>query len=92
MIGAVYCELFIYEAQSLKDKRSVIKSITTRLKQRLNVSCAEIDYHEMWQRSKIAIVTVSTDKKMAEKELERALSLIDQMSELERTVTNYEWL
>ncbi|WP_096199402.1 DUF503 domain-containing protein [Bacillus sp. FJAT-45350] len=92
MIGAVYCELLIYDANSLKEKRSVLKSIITKLKQRYNVSVAEINHQNVWQRSEIAIVTVSTDKAVAEKELQRALALIDGVTELERTVTNYEWL
>ncbi len=92
MIGAVYLEVLIYNAQSLKDKRSVIKSIITKLKQRLNVSVAEINHQDVWQRAEIAIVTVSSERKVAEKELQRALALIDGMTELERTITNYEWL
>jgi len=92
MIGVVYVEVFIYEAQSLKDKRSVLKSMTTRLKQRLNVSVAEIAHQDVWQRAEVAIVTVASEKKVAEKELQRALALIDGIQALERTVTNYEWL
>ncbi|WP_209122345.1 DUF503 domain-containing protein [Alkalihalobacillus sp. BA299] len=92
IIGAIYCELLIYDAQSLKEKRSVLKSLITRLKQRFNVSVAEIGHQNVWQRSEIAVVTVSSDRKVAEQELERVLSFIDRMTELERTVTNYEWL
>ncbi|WP_216827948.1 DUF503 domain-containing protein [Alkalihalobacterium elongatum] len=91
-IGAVYCELLIYDAQSLKDKRSVLKSLITRLKQRFNVSVAEIGHQNVWQRSEIAVVTVSTTKNVAEQEIDRVLAFIDRMTELERTVTNYEWL
>ncbi|MFV8827192.1 DUF503 domain-containing protein [Alkalihalobacterium sp. APHAB7] len=91
-IGAVYCELLIYNAQSLKDKRSVLKSLITRLKQRFNVSVAEIGHQNVWQRSEIAVVTVSANKNVAEQEIDRVLSFIDRMTELERTVTNYEWL
>lgn len=91
-IGAVYCELLIYDAQSLKDKRSVLKSLITRLKQRFNVSVAEIGHQNVWQRSEIAVVTVSANKNVAEQEIDRVLSFIDRMTELERTVTNYEWL
>ncbi|MDE5412923.1 MAG: DUF503 domain-containing protein [Bacillaceae bacterium] len=91
-IGAVYCELLIYDAQSLKDKRSVLKSLITRIKQRFNVSVAEIGHQNVWQRSEIAVVTVSANKNVAEQEIDRVLSFIDRMTELERTVTNYEWL
>jgi uncharacterized protein YlxP (DUF503 family) len=92
MIGAVYCELMIYDAQSLKDKRSVLKSLVTKLKQRYNVSVSEINHQNVWQRSELAIVTVASDKTVADKELQRALAFIDGITEVERTITNYEWL
>ncbi len=91
MIGSVSCECLIYDAQSLKGKRSVIKSIITRLKQRLNVSVSEVGYQDLWQRTEICIVTVASDRVVAEKELYKALALIDSTPEIERTITNFEW-
>ncbi|MFB4162709.1 DUF503 domain-containing protein [Alteribacillus sp. JSM 102045] len=92
MIGVVHCECLIYQAQSLKEKRAVLKSITARLKQRLNVSVAEMDYHNLWQRTAISIVTINQERQIVEKELQTALEIIDRMPEMERTVTEYEWL
>lgn len=92
MIGSATCECLIYDAQSLKQKRSVIKSIITRLKQRLNVSVAETNYHDLWQRTEISIVTVSNDRAVCDKELQKALAMIDGIPEIERTITNIEWL
>ncbi|WP_026674242.1 DUF503 domain-containing protein [Alkalihalobacterium bogoriense] len=92
MIGVVYCELYLYSPQSLKEKRSITKSLITRLKQRFNVSVSEIGYQDVWQRCELAIVTVASDKTVAEKELGRAMALVDSTPELERTVTSYEWL
>ncbi|RSL33209.1 DUF503 family protein [Salibacterium salarium] len=92
MIGAAHCECLIYQAQSLKEKRAVVKSITTKMKQRLNVSVAEMDYHDLWQRTAITIVSVNRDSTILEKELQKACELIDRVPELERTVTEFEWL
>ncbi|MCL7746508.1 MULTISPECIES: DUF503 domain-containing protein [Halalkalibacter] len=92
IIGFVRLELLIYDAQSLKEKRSVLKSIQTRLKQRFNVSVAETDHHDVWQRAELALVTVSNDRTVCERELQKALSLIDGEPKAERTVTDYEWL
>ncbi|MCT8139859.1 DUF503 domain-containing protein [Anaerobacillus sp. CMMVII] len=91
MIGSVTCECFIYDAQSLKGKRAVLKSIITRLKQKLNISVSETDYQDLWQRTEISIVTVSSDRVVAEKELNKALAMIDATPEIERTITNFEW-
>nr|WP_157801064.1 DUF503 family protein [Bacillus solitudinis] len=92
MIASVRCELLIYNTNSLKAKRSVLKSIQSRLKQRYNISVAETDFQDIWQRAELGIVTVSNDRVVCERELQRALALIDSEIEVERTVTNYEWL
>ncbi|QOY34517.1 DUF503 domain-containing protein [Anaerobacillus isosaccharinicus] len=91
MIGAVTCECLIYDVQSLKGKRAVLKSIITRLKQRLNISVSETAYQDLWQRTEISIVTVASNRVVAEKELNKALAMIDSTPEIERTITNFEW-
>ncbi|HYK74682.1 MAG TPA: DUF503 family protein [Pseudoneobacillus sp.] len=92
IIGLAECECFIYDAHSLKEKRAVLQRIITRIKQKYNVSVAEVDYQDLWQRTKIAIVTVASVKVSAEFELQNALKLIDSFPEIERTITDLEWL
>nr|WP_254124407.1 DUF503 domain-containing protein [Neobacillus citreus] len=92
IIGAAVCECIIYDAHSLKEKRAVLQRILTRLKQKFNVSAAEVDYHDVWQRTKIAIVAVTAARVSTEHELQNALKLIDSFPEIERTVTEMEWL
>ncbi|KYG35018.1 DUF503 domain-containing protein [Alkalihalobacillus trypoxylicola] len=92
MIASVRCEIFLYDVHSLKEKRSILKSILTRLKQRYNVAVAETNFQDTWQRAEVSVVTVGTTKAVCEKELQRALSLIDQEPLVERTLTDYEWL
>lgn len=91
MIGSVTCECLIYDVQSLKGKRAVLKSIITRLKQRLNIAVSETDFQDLWQRTEISIVTVASDRVVAEKELNKALAMIDCTPEIERTITHFEW-
>ncbi|MEC2073148.1 DUF503 domain-containing protein [Alkalihalophilus marmarensis] len=92
IIGSVRCELLIYDVHSLKEKRSVLKSLQTRLKHRFNLAVAETNFQDVWQRAELSIVTVSNQKVICERELERALKFIDIESEAERTLTTYEWL
>ncbi|KZZ82810.1 MULTISPECIES: DUF503 family protein [Bacillaceae] len=92
MIGFVHCEWMIHDSFSLKDKRSVMKRILTRVKQQYNVAVSELDYQDSWQRAKIGIVAISSDKTHTEKELNRVLAFIDSFPEIERTLTVYEWL
>ncbi|WP_078547049.1 DUF503 domain-containing protein [Litchfieldia alkalitelluris] len=92
MIGLVECECIIYNSSSLKDKRAVLQRIVTRLKQKYNVSVAEIDFQDTWQRTKLAVVTVSSSRQVSEKELNNCLKLIDSFPEIERAITEFEWL
>jgi uncharacterized protein YlxP (DUF503 family) len=69
-IGVLTLELQISEAHSLKDKRHVVKSLKDRLRTKFNISVAEIDYQDTWQRSVIAAVTVSGDHGRAEQVLQ----------------------
>ena len=63
IVGLVACECIIYDAHSLKDKRAVLQRIMTRLKQKFNISVAEVDFQDTWQRTKIAIAVVSSARK-----------------------------
>lgn len=92
IVGLALCECIIYDAHSLKDKRAVLQRILTRLKQKFNVSVSEVDYQDVWQRTKIAIVVVTSKQVMTERELQNALKLIDSFPEIERTITRFEWL
>lgn len=92
MILYAEIECKMYEGQSLKQKRSIIKRIMARLKKDLNVAITELDYHELWQRTKIGVVTISTERTHAEQVIQEALRIVDTFLELERTITNIERL
>ena len=68
-IGVLTLELRLENSHSLKEKRHVVESLKTRLRNKFNVSVAEIDYQDLWQRAAIAAVTVSSDHVHAEKVL-----------------------
>jgi uncharacterized protein len=65
-IGVLTLEIHIEDSHSLKDKRHVVKSLKDRLRDRFNVSVAEIDHLDSWQSSVVAVVTVSRDRVRAE--------------------------
>ncbi|UAC49990.1 DUF503 family protein [Bacillus aquiflavi] len=92
MIGSAVCELIIYNAHSLKEKRAVLQGILTRLKEKFNIAIAEVDHQNVWQRTTIAVCSVSSSKVQVEKELQRVFNFIDSFPEVERTMTEIEWL
>jgi uncharacterized protein YlxP (DUF503 family) len=91
-IGVVTLELRLENAHSLKEKRHVVESLKDRLRHKFNVAVAEIEYQELWQRSAVAAVTVSSDRVHAEKVLrgveEEAAALLG----AELTGATVEWL
>ncbi|WP_226681304.1 DUF503 domain-containing protein [Sutcliffiella horikoshii] len=92
MIGYLECDCMIYDAQSLKEKRAVLQRVMTRLKQRFNISISEIDHQDVWQRTKIGIVSISSSKSITEKELQKVLDYLDSFPEMERAETSLDWL
>ena len=59
IVALLSVELHIPDANSLKAKRMVLRRVKDRLK-KFNVSVAETDHHDLWQRAALAIVAVST--------------------------------
>ena len=62
-VGLLTLELHIPDAQSLKDKRQVLRSLKDKLRRDFNVAVAEMEHHDSWQRSVVGIVTISNEEK-----------------------------
>jgi uncharacterized protein len=62
MIAFLTLELRIEAAQSLKDKRQVVRSMKDRLRSSFNVSVAELDSSSLWNRATIGVVSISDSR------------------------------
>lgn len=82
-VGLYECTCRIFGSNSLKEKRRVLKSVLTKIRNRFNLSVAEVDYQDDWQLAKIALVGVGSSKKLVEQELRRASYLLESTGELE---------
>ena len=76
IIGLCSVELHLPEAQSLKGKRQILKSLTVRLRNRLNVAVAEIDEQNLWQKAILGIVCVANESGVVNGILDQALNVI----------------
>jgi uncharacterized protein YlxP (DUF503 family) len=74
---------------SLKGKRQILKSITTRLRSKFNISVAEVDDHELWQLATVGICCVSNNKRYTNEVLSKAVDFIVN-SRFEVEILNYE--
>lgn len=66
VIGVRSWELHVPGAHSLKDKRSVIKSLKDRMHNEYNVSVAETGRHDSWQSAELTACLVASDRRHAE--------------------------
>jgi uncharacterized protein YlxP (DUF503 family) len=62
MIAFLTLDLRIEAAQSLKDKRQVVRSVKDRLRASFNVSVAELDASNLWNSAMIGVVSVSDSR------------------------------
>ena len=65
-VGILQVEVHLPNAQSLKEKRSVLNSLKDQLRGRFNISVAEVDANEMWQRATIGIATLGSSRGYAQ--------------------------
>jgi uncharacterized protein len=76
IIAACQIRLRLYGIHSLKDKRSVIKSLLARLPRHFNVAVAEVDENDSWQTAVIALVTVGNEAAHLHALLEKATAWV----------------
>lgn len=76
-VGVGQVELYIPESGSLKSKRFVLKSIKTKIRNKFNVSIAEIENNDKWQRSSLGLAVVSNDRKIVDSTLNQVFNFIE---------------
>jgi hypothetical protein len=65
-VGILSVELHFPEAGSLKGKRKYVKSAKAQLQNRFGASVAEVDHHELWQRSRLTLSCVAREHREVE--------------------------
>ena len=78
-VGAGLIELHVHGSQSLKQKRGVVKSIIQRLRNRFNISVAEVDGQETWQRAVLGLAVVGHDAEGVRKRLGGAVEFVESL-------------
>ncbi|GEK92197.1 DUF503 domain-containing protein [Alkalibacterium kapii] len=90
ILMGVEVTLLIFDSYSLKEKRSVIKSILRRTENRHHLSAAEVGDMEMHNKSVLGFGIVSNNRTLCRKRLEAVLSEIEANYEVE--ILDYNWL
>jgi uncharacterized protein len=72
---------------SLKEKRHVVKTLTTGIRSKFNVAVAEVDHHDLWQRTAIGVAAVAGEQYHARRVLHEVERLVDRWAEVETIET-----
>ena len=92
IVGAAVVELHVHGSQSLKQKRGVVRSVVQRLRNRFNVSVAEIGGQGTWQVAVLGIVSTGSDRRYVRGQLEKALAYVEELHLAEVTGGDVELL
>ncbi len=92
IVGLLTLDLHIPGANSLKDKRRVIKSLIAKIKNRFNVSISEVDSQNLWQRSLIGIAYVSNETVMINRIFEKIRTHVNETHSVELINSDMEML
>ncbi len=75
-IGTLQVDVHVPNAQSLKDKRSVIKSLKDQLHNRFHIAVAELEPNEKWQRALLGIAAVGESRGQVERSLRQVVEAL----------------
>jgi uncharacterized protein len=77
IVGIATWDLHLPACHTLKEKRGVLKPLTSGLRRSLNVSVAETDHQDLWQRAEIACAAIGSARAVVEETLRAADRLIE---------------
>ncbi len=91
VVAVLKIALSIPQASSLKDKRRVIKSVKDRLRNKFNVSIAEIGDQDIWQSARLGVAVISSDSSYANGVISRVQNLCENLRDAILTESILEW-
>jgi hypothetical protein len=92
-IGVLKAQLYMPGVTSLKAKRSIVKSLSGRLKSRFNISIAEVDHNDNKTSAVIALVMVANDARFIDGQLDKIINFMQRdgrfyLGQIERETFN----
>jgi len=91
-VGVLRLTIYLPENHSLKGKRSVLRTIKARVRNKFNVSIAEAGDHDLWQRAMLGISQVGTDEAFVDAALREVVRCIEGMQIAELGEEQLEFL
>ncbi|GAF76137.1 unnamed protein product [marine sediment metagenome] len=88
LLGICTINLYFPDSHSLKDKRSIIKSIKLRIRNKFNVSVSEINSYDLWKNTTLGIACIGNEKRYLNGVLNEVIKFIEHQNKLQ--VINYK--
>ena len=79
VVGTLKIELHLYDNQSLKGKRKIVRSMLDKVKHKFNVAAAEVGSNDKWQKIELGISTVGNDRRHIDSSLNNVLTFLDSL-------------
>lgn len=76
-VGTCIITLELEGVRSLKEKRSIVKSLVVRLQREFNLSVAEVDAHDVWGTAVIGLAAIGNDKAYLHRLLEKSVAWVE---------------
>jgi uncharacterized protein YlxP (DUF503 family) len=92
VVGVCTLELHLPGVASLKGKRRILLSLKGRIQNKFNVSIAEVDGHDLWQRAVLGVACVATEQRYTNKVLDSVLNVVRANPEVELVRQQMEFL
>ncbi len=77
VIGVCQLELLLHDNFSLKGKRQVLRSIVERARKKFNISIAEVEGQDLWQKAVLGVCAVGNDRQFVNSVLDRVINFIE---------------
>ena len=79
VVGTMIIELHLHDNRSLKGKRKVVKSVVGKVKNKFNVTIAEIGSNDKWQKIELGVGIVGNDRRHIDSSLNNVLAFVESM-------------
>lgn len=92
MVVTCRIELFLPDSHSLKDKRQIIRSLTGRVRAKINSSAAEVDFQDLWQRTAVGVAMIGTDKTVLDSQVNLIRRFVDETEGAELAAFDVDYM
>ena len=76
-VGICKIDVYMPTVHSLKEKRHILKCVIERVKNRFNISIAEVDNNDLWQRGSLGIALIGNDCRFVNSSMDKILNFLE---------------